>query len=70
MSGQAQDIRQGFSEAFEAEIVRRGYTNEEMARLLGTTERQVRRWRRAETEPSLKNYRRIRELLGWTQKAA
>jgi ribosome-binding protein aMBF1 (putative translation factor) len=70
MSGQVRDIRTGFADAFDAEIVSRGWTNDEMARLLETNERQVRRWRRGETEPSLRNYRRIRSLLGWVENAA
>lgn len=70
MTGQIQDIRTGFAQAFDDEIVRRGLTNDEMAHLLGTTERQVRRWRKGLTEPSLRNYRHIRAVLGWDQKAA
>jgi ribosome-binding protein aMBF1 (putative translation factor) len=67
MSGQVQDIRIGFAQAFDDEIVRRGWTNDEMARFLRTSERQVRRWRRGETEPALRTYRRIRVELGWAQ---
>jgi ribosome-binding protein aMBF1 (putative translation factor) len=65
MSGQVQDIRIGFAQAFDDEIVRRGWTNDEMARFLRTSERQVRRWRRGETEPALRTYRSIRIQLGW-----
>jgi len=55
----------GFAKAFNDEIVRRGWTNDEMARFLGTSERQIRRWRRGETEPALRTYRDIRQRLGW-----
>ena len=65
MSGQVSDIRDGFPKAFNDEIVRRGWTNDEMARFLGTSERQIRRWRTGQNEPSLRTYRRIRAQLGW-----
>ena len=65
MSGQVSDIRDGFAAAFNAEIMRRGWTNDEMARFLETSERQVRRWRTGETEPALRTYRAIRRRLGW-----
>lgn len=70
MTGQIQDIRTGFAEAFDAEIRRRALTNEEMARLLDTNERQVRRWRHGTNEPSLRTYRHIRAVLGWNGEAA
>jgi transcriptional regulator with XRE-family HTH domain len=65
MTGQALDIRSGFAERLEHEILRRGLTVEEMAQLLGVTERQVRRWRNGETEPRLATYRMYARRLSW-----
>lgn len=70
MSGQAPDTRADFSKRLDAEIARRGWTNEHTARLLDVPERQVRRWRKGEVQPGRKSRERVIDLLGLDQERA
>lgn len=66
VSGQVVD-KTSFAKRLEAEITRRGWTNDEAARALGVPERQVRRWRKGSNQPSRNSLRALTKFFGWEE---